>query len=513
MAAFSFAGNDGDRCKWDPSFRKEQIMFPGFFRTSRLTIYRCPALLLSSFMVIALGSPQQSDPRFKEAMERMRVGKYAEAEQALKPLIAHQPSSEVYSLLGYACELQETPGSLEEAQESYKKSLQLNPRLEFSKVRLGIVYGKAGKFADCVATLSALRPRIDSNAEALFYLCLSHLEKGEKGKALEVATAVERSNQKDAESLLKVVRLLVWKELYPESLPILRKTVDRLPQSPKANYLLALSLFKVKQYDEMQPYLEKAYRLEPESLPTLLLRAAALLEAKKLPEARELVRKAHELATGDPEVRYLECQLLIEEGAYQEAIDGLNKLIRKGSKHPDIYFLLLSAYRRKGDIQETVDYARKLTQVFPENSLAQLNAGLDLQLIRQFQEAEDHLRKAVSLAAKDPEAQSRAKFELASVLRKQGNDVEAMPLLEELVRSEKSEISSRLELGDIYLRMNDYEKSLKVLEEAASLAPKNKRARLLLGKVLTRLDKHEQAREQFKLFEQLESAEAVDEGK
>ena len=436
----------------------------------------------------------------------MRAGKYAEAEQKLRLFVDRQPTANGYSLLGHICETRE---KLLAAEKAYKKSLHLNPRLEISKIRLGIVYGKGGKFAQCAASLRILGSRIHSNPEALFYLCLSYLETGENPKASEIATIVAGSSPNDPEALLSILRLLVWKQLYPESLPLLKITANRLPKSGKAHYLLALALFRTGKNEEMWTPLETAHRLEPNSVETLLLYATALLEANRPSEAKEYILKARKLEPNDPRSRYLQGQVLIAEGAYQQAIDDLNAMIREGSKDPDVHLLLLTAYRRKGDIHVAMNYALKVAQLFPDNPLAQLNAGSDLQVLGRFQEAEAHLRKAVDLAGKDAEILMKAKLNLANVLVKQGNDVAAKPLLEEMVRADKSDVSSRLELGDSYLRASQYESALRVLGEAISLEPKNKRGHLLLGKTLTRLDKHEQAREHFKIFQELESAEGA----
>lgn len=461
-------------------------------------------LLLLSFGLDLRSNPSQVDPAYKEIDVLMRAGKRAEAEQKALLVVNRSPTANGYGLLGHIYESQE---KLPDAEKAYKKSLQLNPRYEIGKLRLGIVYGKAGKFAQCVAALQALGTRIHANPEALFYLCLSYLETGQRSKALETATVVARSTPNDPEALLSVVRLLAWKELYGDSLPLLKLTAERLPQSAKAHYLVALALFKTRQYDAVWAPLDRAHRLEPNSLETLLLYGTALLEANRLSEAKDYILRARKLEPNEPRSKYLEGQVLIAEGAYDRAIEHLNAMIRDGSKDPDVHLLLLSAYRRKGDIQVAVDYAVKVAQLFPDNPLARLNAGMDLQLMGRFPEAEAHLRKSVELAGNDPDILMKAKLNLASALVKQGNDAAARPLLEELVRLDKNDVSSRLELGDSYLRAGQYESALKVLQEAISLEPKNKRGHLLLGKALTRLDKHDQAREQFKIFQELESAE------
>src|SRR5687768_3133906 len=95
-------------------------MFLALFKPSLRMACSSSVLLLPFFVTITLANSQWSDPRLKEVVERIRAGKYAEAQEMIEPLIARQPSSESYSLLGYVCELQEKIASLGEAQTAYK---------------------------------------------------------------------------------------------------------------------------------------------------------------------------------------------------------------------------------------------------------------------------------------------------------------------------------------------------------------------------------------------------------
>ncbi len=67
-----------------------------------------------------------------------------------RALMTRQPSPEGFDLLGYAYEQQ---NKLDQAEEAYGRAVELNPGSQYSKAKLGIVFGKRGKHPDCIAIL------------------------------------------------------------------------------------------------------------------------------------------------------------------------------------------------------------------------------------------------------------------------------------------------------------------------------------------------------------------------
>ena len=134
----------------------------------------CLWLLQSQAYVLA--SPQAAAGQFSEAKKLVTQGKFAEAEAPVRAFIARQPSADGFDLLGYICEQQ---NKLDQAEAAYGEPVKLNPASPFSKIRLGIVYGKKGKYAECVAALEKVRSEIRESPEALFYLCRGYFETGD----------------------------------------------------------------------------------------------------------------------------------------------------------------------------------------------------------------------------------------------------------------------------------------------------------------------------------------------
>jgi len=455
--------------------------------------------LLSQTSVLA--SPQSTAGQLSEARKLVTEGKYAEAEASVRALITRQPSADGFDLLGYICEQQ---NKLDQAEATYGEAVKFNPASHFSKTRLGIVYGKKGKYADCVAALEKVYSEIRDSPEALFYLCRAYLETGNNVKGLETAAVVEQLGEKDPGAALSVGRLLVSKDLYEQAVPILKKAVNWLPKSSEAYYSLAFALFKMHKYDEMSRYLDQAQALDPTAPRILLLRALGLLDSGKTSAAKDYIRKAQALSPDDKFAAYLSSRVLIEEGNYPEAIKRIGDLIAGGYNDPNAHLSLVTAFRRNGEFEKAANYALHVAQVFPDNPSANLRAAVELEFLGEFQQAEGYLRKAITLGANDPEILKTAKFSLATISVKEGKDAEAVRLLQDVILINPSDVYARVELADIHYKSGQYEQAMKLLQEALSFDSQNKRAHFLMGNVLTKLGKSAEAEQHFGTFQELE---------
>jgi tetratricopeptide (TPR) repeat protein len=455
---------------------------------------------LFSSQVYALPYPAD---QFSEAKKLITEGRYAEAEASVRELISRQPSPEGFDLLGYIYEQQRM---LDRAEDAYGQALKLDAGRHSSKVRLGIVYGKEGKYADCVAILEGVYADVRGDPEALFYLCRAYLEVGKTEKALETAEIVEGLGESDPGALLSVGRLLVAKDYYQQAIPLLKKTTLLMPKSAEAYYSLAFALYKTRKYDEMSSCLDQAENLDPSQPRILLLRALSLLDTGKVPEAKDYISKARALNPDDKFAAYLWGRVLIEERSYPEAIKLISDLIASGYNDPNAHLSLVSAYRKNGEFQKALDYALKLSQAFPDNASVHLSAGLELEFLGDLDHAQTFLRKAIALSANHPEVLMTAEFTLGAILAKEGQDAEATRLLEDVIRLNPKDVDARVELADLRRKNGQYEQAEKLLQEALSFDPQNKRAHFALANVLTKLGKSSEAAEQFAKFQELENA-------
>jgi tetratricopeptide (TPR) repeat protein len=455
---------------------------------------------LFSLQVYALPYPTD---QFSEAKKLITEGQYAEAEASVRELITRQPSPDGFELLGY---IDEQQGKLDQAEQAYGEALKLDAGRHTSRVRLGIVYGKERKYPESVAALEGVQDDVRGDPEALFYLCRAYLEVGKTDRALETAELVEGLGENDPGALLSVGRLLVAKDYYQQAVPLLEKAARLMPKSPEACYSLAFAFYKLRKYDEMTTYLDQAESLDPTQPRILLLRALSLLDTGKIADAKEFINQARAFNPDDKFAAYLWARVLIEERAYAEAIKLISDLIAGGYNDPNAHLSLITAYRRNGEFQKAVDYALKLSQAFPDNASAHLSAGLELEFLGDIEHAQTFLRKAIALSANRPEVLMAAEFTLGAILVKEGQDAEAARLLEDVIHLNPNDVDARIELADLRRKNGQYEQAAKLLQEALAFDPKNKRAHFVLANVLTKLGKSSEAAQEFKTFQDLESA-------
>ncbi|MSO22372.1 MAG: tetratricopeptide repeat protein [Acidobacteria bacterium] len=441
--------------------------------------------------------------RYAKVEELISQGNYVETERLVRSWLASERSAKGYDLLGLSVALQ---GRLEEAERAYSKALELDPSLSSPAVRIGIVYGKARKFKQCIQVLEPKKKTIREDPEAIFYLCQAYLEERHETKALSLLGHLEKPGA-DPDALFSVAKLLVSKDLYAEALPLLRKAVALIPDSEEVHYSLAFALFKLQKYEEMWLPLDEALRLNADVPRIHLLYAMGLLDVRRIHRAKEHLQRVRELQPDNGFAGYLWCRALVEEGAYSPAINLLQRLTEQGSQDPEVHFLLVTALRRNGDLQKAADCADRLTRMFPDNAAAHLNAALELQSLGRLSAAEAHLRTALSLADHSSKTLKEAQFSLSSVLTRMGNFSEAGSLLEGIVRANPRDVPARVELGGVWTKAGKLYDAMEILEQAVKLEPKNKRARFLLASVLVRLGRQAEADQHFVVFERLESDE------
>ena len=158
-----------------------------------------------------------SNPRFQRATELMGAGRHAQAEAVLEAAVKAGPEPDGYGLLGYAREMQNRFAAAEKA---YRESLRLDTDFLFARIRLGIVLTKQKRNRESIEVLRPIETALSRHPEALFHLCLAYLETGDPAGA---AAAAEKMEAFGPEMALRAAKLFVWKEKFPESLPLLSR--------------------------------------------------------------------------------------------------------------------------------------------------------------------------------------------------------------------------------------------------------------------------------------------------
>lgn len=251
------------------------------------------------------------------AQQLMHDGKFAQAEAALRPLIAADPKAgEPHYLLAYALLREDKPAdSLNE-------------------------YTKA----------AALRPPIaaDLRNVALDYVLLKDLTDADRWMSRSLAM-----DGHDAETWYAMGRLRYTQGRYADALTCFAKTVTLNPRSVKGENNLGLAYEGLNRNDDAV----RAYRTaiawqkddpSPSEQPLLNL-AILLLHRNQTQEAQQLLEQAAKIAPKEPRIHENLGQIYLHTDRVPDAVAEFTSAVVLAPENPRYHYLLGQAYRRSGD--------------------------------------------------------------------------------------------------------------------------------------------------------------------
>jgi tetratricopeptide (TPR) repeat protein len=251
------------------------------------------------------------------AQELMHDGKFAQAETALRPLIAADPKvAEPHYLLAYALLREDKPAdSLNE-------------------------YTKAAALRSPTAA--------DLRSVALDYVLLKDLTDADRWMSRSLAM-----DGHDAETWYAMGRLRYTQGRYADALTCFEKTVTLNPRSVKGENNLGLAYEGLNRNDDAV----RAYRTaiawqkddpSPSEQPLLNL-AILLLHRNQTQEAQQLLEQAVKIAPKEPRIHENLGQIYLHTDRVADAVTEFSSAVALAPENPRYHYLLGQAYRRSGD--------------------------------------------------------------------------------------------------------------------------------------------------------------------
>jgi tetratricopeptide (TPR) repeat protein len=216
--------------------------------------------------------------------------------QNLHKAIAKPPFPDTAYYLGFAYFKQ---GDLAAAEKWLKEAAQLNPRDAQIPYQLGLLYRKQGseeKAKKALALSGELR-QLDEKDSRLKLECAQKLDQGlrEEGRAV----CEQLYDPDNAEKLTALGTIYGQHGDLEAALKPLRRAADLAPQSPQMQYNLALTYYRLKQFENARPPLENALKRWPDLFQLNALYGAVLSRiGEELPAYRALYH-AHQLNPQD----------------------------------------------------------------------------------------------------------------------------------------------------------------------------------------------------------------------
>ncbi len=190
-------------------------------------------------------------------------------------------------------------GDLADAEKWLKEAALLNPRDARVLYQLGFVYRKEGREEEAKKTLAAseeLRRRDDSEA-LLKTECGKKLDQGLRDEARSFCEQLYAPD--DAAKLTALGTIYGQHGDLEAALKPFRRAAELEPQSPQMQYNLALTYYRLNQFEEARPPLARAIQRWPDLFQLNALYGAVLLKLGEDVGAYQALHHAHQLNPED----------------------------------------------------------------------------------------------------------------------------------------------------------------------------------------------------------------------
>jgi tetratricopeptide (TPR) repeat protein len=436
---------------------------------------------------------------------------------------------EVYCSLGSAYL---GKGKLEEASNSYKQVLSMNPSSNIRGVAnlcLGIIYTERKKFAEAVKSFEEAVRLIPDKAEAHYRLADIYVQQGKfdlaipeykraieldpnlakpyqglgliytkKGKADEAIRYYEEAIKRDPydsasyynmarcyfrlrkrEEGRKMMEMFNRMKEYEEKVMSYKKAHRENPGNPMLHIELAQLHYEYGNLDEVIKEYEYAIYIAPDFAVAYNNLALAYLERNMFEKAKKAFQKTLELNPKAATAHLGLGQLYTRQGSLEQAEEHFKKAVELAPEYEPAYVGLVETYIRKGDISGAIETYARFVKVNPKSPTSWLRLGV-LQLKgERFDEAEASFKRAMEL---DPDY-AEAYNNLAWLYASMGKDLgEALRLARKAVTLKP--IASHIDtLAWVYYKSGRYGEAEKEALRALELEPENEEYRKRLEEI------------------------------
>jgi tetratricopeptide (TPR) repeat protein len=326
----------------------------------------------------------------------------------------------------YLGALLQEAGRLDEAAESYARTLTLRPRELPALVHLGEVYLAQNRVAQ---------------ASFLFHLALD-------------------STPRAPAALAGLGQAALAEERFAEAARHLEDALAQMPGADRLHYPLALAYRGMGDLATAQQHLDRrgSVGIRP---PDPLLEELADLTAGE---------RAH----------LLRGRAAYQAGRHAEAAEEFRRALAAKPESVTALVNLGSALDRLGDRPGALEHYRRALERSPDNATARFNLGLLLDAEGEHAEALTHLQAAAHLAEEDPGVQ----LALAQALQRDGRPEEALGSFQMAFRLDPTSEEARLGGAQALSDLGRYEEAKRVLEAAVADLPASGTAAHALARLL-----------------------------
>lgn len=285
---------------------------------------------------------------------------------------------------------------------------------------------------------------------------------------------------------------------YPLALQEYQKAIQLNPKFFEVYTNLAYLQQELQNFQEALISINKAIELVPNSSKHYLLRGIIHRKTKNYAEARTDLEKAIKLDIQDPEVFYNLALILQEENQYEEAIKNFNLAIGLKPDFAEAYTSRGHSKFKKGDLEGSLQDYDEAIRLHP-NPVVYYNQGNTLTALKKYQEAIGAYDSALKLNPEYPNPynnRGNAYFNL-------GEYFKAIEDYKKAVAYNPNLFLTYYNLGICSQKLNQKEEALDFFSKGLQLKYHSEIGEIFISLVLERIRKASQAKEYFKVKEDL----------
>lgn len=332
----------------------------------------------------------------QDAIALHQAGKLQEAETVYTNILAGDPdNASVLQLLGLIFAAR---NEIKPAEHHMQKSLSINPKQAVVHYNLGMLYAKAGRKQEALASFdSAVRLKPDySDASLALIKELLDSDQIEEAKKRAGSLIARFPNNSQAHHYLGLARFKL--QQYELSAQSLRETLKLTPNHADTWYHLGLSLQASDQHAAALDAYERALIINPSLVDATLQKAVLLQGMGDIEAAKKYYLRTIDLESETPAAYHKLGTLLNQEGNYIDAEKLMRRALLYAAGTAEIFQILGYAIRQQNRMEEAKLYFQKALQLKPDYAGALINLGNLYRDMGELKEAKDTFTKAIEVS-------------------------------------------------------------------------------------------------------------------
>ncbi len=441
----------------------------------------CPALV-----VVGQNKPLSHVERFSTPKARAE----RDETEAAARLAANPKDDDAYHLRANA---RMRLGRYAEAQDDLRRAVQLKPQNAEYQAALGYVLFKLGRPAEAVAAERAALKLDDKNFTANYQLGRFLLLSGDAKQLPEAAALLRRALEIDPRrsevrfDLLTTYRLLGNQ---PNAIAQLNLLQDARPADARVTYANGLLASDRGDIEAAITSFQEAIRKDANLFGAWQDLGLAYVKQTRWKDAANAFSELSKLRADSVEAAYLYALALYNSGQSVEAEKQARRALRidagAAAAHTLLGIILAS---RGGADAEAIESLTQAVALNPTNFDAQFYLGRVQYTVRDYAGAIKALHEAVRLNPKNADS----RFFLGTALEGNGNSDEALKEYEELIKIAPNSAQGQTGLGALLVKQDKLDEAIAALKKATQLDPKQFEAHWALGRALILKERYPEA--------------------